>query len=88
MRVRLAAELVEAAAEHLRLRLELDVTLDADDGFVLRYARDSRQCGLVRARVIGRALVRMRRAEQQPLGEERRRRAAGRSAADGSRRRA
>ena len=32
--VRLAAELVSATAEHLRRRLELDVTLDSDHGFV------------------------------------------------------
>ncbi len=46
LRIRLAAELVEAAAEHLRLRLELDVTLDADDGFVLRHARTPASSGL------------------------------------------
>src|SRR5579863_8578919 len=33
--IRLAAELVTAAAEHLRRGLQFDVTLDADHGFIL-----------------------------------------------------
>ena len=64
LRVRFAAELVAAAAEHLRLRLQLDVTLDADDGFVFRVprVRHSRQRpACARARAWSRARRRARR---------------------------
>ena len=40
-RVRLAAEPGFAAAEHLRVRLELHVDLEPDDRFPLRHARNS-----------------------------------------------
>ena len=73
------AELVRAAAEHLRLGLQLDVDLEPDHWLPGGAGHDRYLVGTAVERE--RALERVRRAEKRVLGELRADRAAGRPAA-------